>query len=35
MLARCVACVGTLVLLFAFFVTRYGNEAFERIPRER
>lgn len=31
-LARCVACVGALVLLFSFFVTRYGNEAFERIP---
>lgn len=32
MLARCVAAVGALVLLFSFFVTRYGNEAFERIP---
>jgi hypothetical protein len=32
MLARCVAGVGALVLLFSFFVTRYGNEAFERIP---
>ena len=32
MLARCVAGVCGLVLLFSFFVTRYGNEAFERIP---
>jgi hypothetical protein len=32
MLARCVATVGALVLLFSFLVTRYGNEAFERIP---
>jgi hypothetical protein len=32
MLARCVAGVGALVLLFSFLVTRYGNEAFERIP---
>ena len=31
-LARCVACACALVMLFAFFVTRYGNEAFERIP---
>jgi hypothetical protein len=30
--ARCVACVCALILLFSFFVTRYGNEAFERIP---
>lgn len=32
MLARGVACVCALALLFSFFVTRYGNEAFERIP---
>ena len=32
MLARCVAGVCALVLSFSFFVTRYGNEAFERIP---
>ena len=32
MLARCVAGVCALVLLFSFFVTRYGNEAFERMP---
>ena len=31
-LSRCVAGVAALVLLFSFFVTRYGNEAFERIP---
>jgi hypothetical protein len=32
-IARCVACLGALVLLFSFLVTRYGNEAFERIPQ--
>ena len=32
MLARCVAGVCALVLLFSFLVTRYGNEAFERMP---
>jgi hypothetical protein len=32
MLARCVAGVCALVMLFSFFVTRYGNEAFERTP---
>ncbi|TQC51230.1 hypothetical protein EEB14_00715 [Rhodococcus sp. WS4] len=32
LLARCVAGVCALVMLFSFFVTRYGNEAFERIP---
>jgi hypothetical protein len=32
MLARCIAGVAALVLLFSFFVTRYGNEAFERVP---
>ncbi|MDT5177807.1 MAG: hypothetical protein QOJ95_2005 [Mycobacterium sp.] len=31
-LARCIACVSALVMLFSFLVTRYGNEAFERIP---
>lgn len=32
MLARCVACLAALVMLFSFFITRFGNEAFERIP---
>ncbi|OBG86494.1 hypothetical protein A5699_21505 [Mycobacterium sp. E802] len=31
-LALCVAGVSTVALLFSFFVTRFGNEAFERIP---
>jgi hypothetical protein len=31
-LARCIAGIAALVMLFSFFVTRYGNEAFERIP---
>lgn len=31
-LARCVAGVCALVLSVSFFVSRYGNEAFERIP---
>ncbi|NMN99840.1 hypothetical protein HH308_01250 [Gordonia sp. TBRC 11910] len=31
LLARCAAGASALVMLFAFFVTRYGNEAFERI----
>jgi hypothetical protein len=31
MLARCVAGVFAVVLLFSFLVTRYGNEAFERM----
>ena len=32
LLARCMAGVCALVMMFSFFVTRYGNEAFERIP---
>jgi hypothetical protein len=31
MLARVAAAVSTLVLLFSFFLTRYGNEQFEQI----
>ncbi|MGN5238947.1 hypothetical protein [Rhodococcus sp. SJ-3] len=31
LLARCAACVLGLVMLLSFFVTRYGNEPFERI----
>ncbi|UTM39096.1 hypothetical protein MX572_10375 [Rhodococcus pyridinivorans] len=31
-LARCAAGVCALGMLLTFFVTRYGNEAFERIP---
>jgi hypothetical protein len=32
MLTRFIACVCALAVLFTFLVTRYGNEAFERIP---
>jgi len=31
-LAQCAACLCTLVVLAAFLVARYGNEAFERMP---
>jgi hypothetical protein len=30
--AQCIALVSALAMLFSFLITRYGNEAFERIP---
>ena len=32
LLARCFAAGCALIMLFSFLVTRYGNEAFERMP---